>query len=156
MTNAATNVVENAVANRIGSQRAPRYTEIDRRSETSPFQPSVWANTVDTKNAPQKGLNAARSRPTFETSQVQSIPGVVAEVRAETIVIQCDIAAQTVELNLPPALVPSELQVFGRTVSITLDYSSGYQRPLVEPREPAPAREQLPGEVDMNAWVSQL
>ncbi len=156
MTSAATNIVDNSIADRVAARSAPRYTEIERQSETSPFQPSILTKTVETRNAPQKGFQTVRAQVTTGVNRVQSIPGVVAEVRAETVVIQCNVSTQTVELNLPAALVPAELQAFGRAVSITLDYSGGYQRPIVEAREPTISREQLPDEADTNAWLSQL
>lgn len=156
MTNAATSIVDNSVTGQVAAKRAPRYTEIDRQKETSLFQPSILGTTIETSNTPQRAFQTARVEAIPSLNRVQSVPGVVAEVRAETVVIQCNISAKIVELNLPPALVPTELQAFGRTVSISLDYSGGYQRPVVEAREPTALQELLSDEADTNAWLSQL
>lgn len=156
MTFQATTSFANGLANPLTGRTAPRYTSIEHQSDQkSPFAPMVPVNTKGSENSLQKPLPLSRSERTAPTAAIQSIPGVVVEILPETVLIQCNLSGRTVELNLPPAIVPPDLQAYGRTVSISLDYSGGYQRPVVEARSPL-AREPLPGEEELDSWIDNL
>jgi hypothetical protein len=85
----------------------------------------------------------------------QGIDAVVVGIHPETITIQCRIAAEMVEISLPSALFPQDLQAYGQPISLSLDYSSGYQRPVVQRRAPA-SRALLQGEAELDTWVDKL
>jgi hypothetical protein len=157
MSLATTKPADNAVADY--SHAAPRYTDApvdDRSPARSPFLPIAPPKTAATANRPQTSLPTAHAYTVGGNAAVpQHIDGVIAGIHRETVVIQCHLPGQVVEITLPPALIPSELQAYGQTVSVSLDYSSGYQRPLVQRRAPSP-RDLLPGEEAVDAWIDTL
>jgi|SRR5450631_914689 hypothetical protein len=157
---AATEPGDNDLAKSLYEQGTPRYTSdtlSDGRSRTrSPFLPEPPVKTAETANRPQTSLPTARPDVAGRNAGVrQGIDGVIAEIRTESIVIQCQLPGQLVEINLPPTLVPAELQAYGQTVSLSLDYSSGYQRPIVQRRAPSP-HNRLAGETEADAWIDTL
>jgi hypothetical protein len=136
-------------------QGLPRQTDSAERVAPSGFIPEV--TRVDTYNSPLNQFPTTRTRvlPSATVSPEQGIAGVVSEVHPETITVQCQVGNEQVEINLPSALFSPDLQSFGKTVSISLDRSGGYQRPVVQGRSPSP-RDLLPGEAELDAWVDSL
>jgi hypothetical protein len=146
--------VRNEIPRSFLEHETPRYTDSAKPTTPSSLLPGATATTA---NPPRDALPATRTRvpPSSNTLLLQGIEGVVAEIHPETITIQCRIAVETVEINLPSALFPQDLQTYGQTISLSLDYSGGYQRPVVQRRAPSP-REILPGEAELDAWVDTL
>jgi hypothetical protein len=144
----------NEITRSFREREAPRYTDSAERTTPSSMVPEV---TLRVPNSPRDRFPAARTRvpPTANTALPNGIFGVVAEIHAETITVQCRIGNEDIEINLPSALFAPELQSYGQTVTLSLDHSGGYQRPVVQMRSPSP-RDPLPGEAELDAWVDSL
>jgi hypothetical protein len=154
MTAQSTQPVRNEIPRSFLEHQTPRYTDSAKPTTPSSLLPGA---TAETANPLREALPTTRTRvpPSSNTVLRKGIEGVVAEIHPETITIQCQIASETVEINLPSALFPQDLQTYGQTVSLSLDYSGGYQRPVVQRRAPS-RRELLPGEAELDAWVDTL
>jgi hypothetical protein len=154
MTAQSTQPVRNEIPRSFLERVAPRHTDGATPTTPSSFLPEA---TTGTANPPRDALPATRASVPPATNAVvqQGIDAVVAGTHSETITLQCRIASETVEINLPSALFPPDLQSYGQTVSLSLDFSGGYQRPVVQRRAPSP-RELLPGEAELDAWIDKL
>jgi hypothetical protein len=150
----STQPVRNEMSRTFRDREMPRHT--DGATPTTPSS-LVAEMTTGTANYPLDHLPVTRTRvpPATTDAPQQGIAGVVAEVYPETITVQCSVGREQIEINLPTALFPSELQAYGQTIMLSLDYSGGYQRPVVQRRAPEP-REVLPGEAELDAWVDAL
>ncbi|GAB9205961.1 hypothetical protein BDS110ZK18_22530 [Bradyrhizobium diazoefficiens] len=137
-------------------RRAGTPWQTDSAERTTPSW-LVPEGTAGKPNPPRDHLSPASPRPQTATTVLpqQGIAGVVAEVHAESITVQCWVGGEEVEINLPSALFPADLQSYGKTVLLALDNSGGYQRPVVRERAPSP-RDLLPGESELDAWVNSL
>jgi hypothetical protein len=155
MTAQTTQLVTNEIPSGLQGWTTPRYTDLAKPEADV----SLLAQTplrTETANSPRNPLPVTASPAASDQVAVaQGVEGVIAGIRAETILIQCQISDEQVDINLPPALVPAELQSYGQPVLLTLDYSAGYQRPVVERRSP-PAHAILPEEAELDVWISQL
>jgi hypothetical protein len=154
MTVLNTQPARNDITRSLYDRREVRYTDRDDPTAPSSLLPGATENKP---NAPTDALPVIQKPPSPAGAPLphQGIDGVVAEVRADSIAIQCRVSGQSVEISLPTILVPHELQSYGQAVSLSLDSSGGYQRPVVRRRSPLP-RAPLPGEAEADAWVDSL
>jgi len=87
---------------------------------------------------------------------IRRINGVIAEIKQDSVVIDCDLpSGGRVEMNLPPALIPSDLQKFGTPVQISLDSTSGVRIPLIE-RRVITEQPKLAGQKEVEDWIEKL
>lgn len=147
-------VVRNEIPGSFRRPGAPWQTDSAERTTPSSLVPE---GTARTPNSPRDHLTPTPSRvqPVNAVPPQHGIAGVVTEVHPESITVQCCVGSEEIEINLPSALFPTELQSYGRTVLLALDNSGGYQRPIVRERAPS-ARDLLPGENELDAWVDSL
>lgn len=87
-----------------------------------------------------------------DTSALKSVPAVVTGIDEHTIVIACHLPRGEVEVRLPKGLVPPDLAVFGKPVSLSLDESSGFRRVVLVERE-IERRAPTPEEVEIDEWI---
>jgi hypothetical protein len=89
------------------------------------------------------------------TAGVHRISGVVADVMRDSVVIQCILASETVDLRLPPALVPKNLMSFGTPVWISLETTGGIRTPVIELRRPPiDSQPRMDGQDAIEDWLN--
>ena len=93
-----------------------------------------------------------RQLPLTNTALLRSVPAVVTGIDEHSVIITCQLPRGDVEVRLPRAVVPSNLAVFGSTVSLSLDESSGFKRPVLIERQIEP-RERTPEEIEIDDWI---
>ncbi|WP_298254722.1 hypothetical protein [Bradyrhizobium sp.] len=144
--------------------------ELDMRSQTihrvDPVKRSIFEVSDEKQTALSQikvdrvlASSAPQAAPTTLTAAVASgrreLDAIIGEVTAEYVIVECHTPSGTVELQLPPAVIPADLLHYGQPVSISLDYSSGYRRPNIRRREVSQLP-QLPGQEEVETWVRSL
>ncbi len=87
-----------------------------------------------------------------DASALKSVPAVVTSVTDHSVVITCRLPKGEVEVHLPKLTVPPHLAHFGRAVSLSLDESTGFKRPVLIEREIEP-RAPTPAEIEIDQWI---
>ena len=83
-----------------------------------------------------------------------AVEAVIGSIGPVSTIISCKMALGDVEIQLPTALVPDQLRMFGQPVYVALSDIAGYRAPRVYEREVAPYGD--PEIDELEGWLAAL
>lgn len=153
---------DNRAATPLTANDVPSYTTASEPRRASSYlsgPPSKTSVDVLRAGAPwpiaQQGAVPEHGTSTVSNQTSRSVEGVIAGIRDESVTVECSTPNGPVEISLPPSLIPDSLLKYGQPVSISLDETSGYRRPVITERR----IERLPtflGQEAIDDWIKSL
>jgi hypothetical protein len=152
--------VENAL--RVEKIAPPRrYTDVDTESLASirlPQHTDASSNTVTSSTTfgqPEAPMPVPNLLPA--TMGRRSVDAVIDEITQDSVIIRCLLpAGYTVDLRLPPSIIPSRLLQYGQPVSVSLDTASGVRAPRIEARTITPSPNDFWDQKTLDEWLDSI
>jgi hypothetical protein len=153
------------------------YAENPLRDEESAFRRRFTDADLESLPAVSlpKGTNVSANTPTDSTTSGRretsehmpsliasstgrrSVDAVIDEIMRDSVVVRCLLpAGNTVDLRLPPSIIPGQLLRYGQPVTVSLDSSGGVRVPRIEARKIAAQSNEFPDQKIIDEWLDSI
>jgi len=140
--------------------RQSRSTELPKPT-VSPFSPSLPPRTeISTPDRPSSLLTGAPpaddAAPQLPTAAgLSAVDAVIDEIKRDSVIVRCLLPDGTLELRLPPSLIPPELLIFGQPIAISLGQRDGIRAPVIQRRNITESV-QFSDQEEIDRWIESL
>jgi hypothetical protein len=86
---------------------------------------------------------------------LQVVSAVIDEIMRDSVLVRCLLPDGTLDLRLPPSLIPADLLNFGQPVTISLLARDGIRAPLIQRRD-IPAQLEFSDQNEIDSWIESI
>lgn len=130
------------------SRHTNQMAQMPLATESSSAQPTALKGTVAETQTP----------PLVQAPGLRSVKAVIGEnIGQGNYIVHCyPPTSPMFEIRLPEVLIPRDLRVYGKPVSVVIEVQNGVRRPVITAREITEPLPRLPEQEEVEAWVNSL
>ena len=143
------------------SARRRRYTDADAEKPAAIYLPQGTNPSSNTATG-----SAISGRPEMPKPAPglfppvmgrRTVDAVIDEIMRDSVIVRCLLpTGNTVDLRLPPSVIPSQLLRYGQPVTVSLDTASGVRVPRIEARRIAPQSDDFSDQKVIDDWLNSI